>query len=165
MLRQVVKLTAQADLEKCGLRKTGQEIAAPNQDHIGYWVGTLSSAIRKGAEDELAQFGVTPAQWAILEAAFLGNANTLTSLAKIIPVDAAAISRQLDKLQQMGLVRRRIQRDRQEAKTYTDLALTPPGDEEFTGLALFAQTRGGDQAVDKRLREVAARELSKSAAE
>ena len=51
--------------------------------------------------------GVTPCQWAILEAAFYGNANTLTALARIIPVDAAAISRQLDKLQKSGLVRRR----------------------------------------------------------
>ena len=51
--------------------------------------------------------GVTPCQWAILEAAFYGNANTLTALARIIPVDAAAISRQLDKLQKNGLVRRR----------------------------------------------------------
>ena len=104
-------------------------IAAPNQDHIGYWVGTLSSAIRKSAEEELAQFGVTPAQWAILEAAFLGNANTLTSLAKIIPVDAAAISRQLDKLQQMGLVRRRrLRSDRRTVRielTETGRALVP----------------------------------------
>ncbi|MCH7738433.1 MAG: winged helix DNA-binding protein [Chloroflexi bacterium] len=51
--------------------------------------------------------GVTTCQWAILEAAFFGNANTLTALARIIPVDAAGISRQLDKLQKSGLVRRR----------------------------------------------------------
>ena len=55
----------------------------------------------------MASTGVTPCQWAILEAAFFGNANTLTALARIIPVDAAAISRQLDKLQKNGLVRRR----------------------------------------------------------
>ena len=63
--------------------------------------------MRKGLEEELAQFDVTPAQWAILEAASGGEANTLTALARIIPVDAAAISRQLDKLQKNGLVRRR----------------------------------------------------------
>ena len=51
--------------------------------------------------------GVTPSQWAILEAAFAGNANTLTALARIIPVDAAGISRQLDKLGDKGLIRRR----------------------------------------------------------
>lgn len=81
--------------------------AIPPNEHLGYWVGSLASAIRKGLEEELAQYDVTPAQWAILEAAFDGNANTLTALARVIPVDAAAISRQLDKLQQSGLVRRR----------------------------------------------------------
>ena len=55
----------------------------------------------------MAPMGVTTCQWAILEAAYFGNANTLTALARIIPVDAAAISRQLDKLQKNGLVRRR----------------------------------------------------------
>ncbi len=81
--------------------------AISSQDHLGYWVGSLSSAIGKGAGDELAPLGVTTCQWAILEAAYFGNANTLTALARIIPVDAAAISRQLDKLQKNGLVRRR----------------------------------------------------------
>ena len=81
--------------------------AISTQDHLAYWVGSLASAIGKGAGKELAPMGVTPCQWAILEAAFYGNANHLTALARIIPVDAAAISRQLDKLQQRGLVRRR----------------------------------------------------------
>ena len=86
-----------------------QEIAVPDvpQDHLGYRVGALGSAMRKGLEDELAPMGVTPRQWVILEAAFAGNADTLTGLARIIPVDIAAISRQLDKLQKGDLVRRR----------------------------------------------------------
>ena len=68
-------------------------------------------------------------------------------------------------LARMGLVRRRIRRDGQAAQTYTDLALTPPADEEFADLALFAETRGGAEAVDKRQREVAVRESVRSAAE
>jgi hypothetical protein len=66
-------------------------------------------------------------------------------------------------LARMGLVRRRIRHDGQEARNYTDLALTPPADEEFADLALFTKTRGGAEAVDKRLREVAARKSVKSA--
>ena len=61
-----------------------------SQDHLGYLVGTLASAMRKGLEDELAPMRVTPAQWVILEAAFSGKADTLTALARIIPVDGAA---------------------------------------------------------------------------
>ncbi len=81
--------------------------AIPSQGHLGYWVGSLASAIRKGLSEELEPFGVTPTQWVIIEAAFEGNANTITGLARIIPVDAAGISRQLDKLTDKGLVRRR----------------------------------------------------------
>ena len=99
------------------------------QDHLGYWVGSLASAIGKGAAEELAPMGVTPCQWAILEAAFFGNANTLTALARIIPVDAAGISRQLDKLQKRGLVRRRrLRSDRRTVRielTEAGLDLVP----------------------------------------
>ena len=103
-----------------------------SQDHLGYLVGTLASAMRKGLEDELAPMRVTPAQWVILEAAFSGNADTLTALARIIPVDAAAISRQLDKLQQRGLVRRRrLRSDRRTVR----IELTDAGRELVPKLA------------------------------
>ena len=68
-------------------------------------------------------------------------------------------------LARMGLVRRRIRHDGQATRNYTDLSLTPLADEEVADLALFAETRGGAEALDKRLRVVAARELAKSAAE
>ena len=84
-----------------------QSAESRSQDHLAYWVGSLASAIGKSVGEQLAPMGVTTCQWAILEAAFFGNANTLTALARIIPVDAASISRQLDKLQKCGLVRRR----------------------------------------------------------
>ena len=104
----------------------------PAHDHLGYWVGTLASAMRKGLEEELAPMGATPAQWVILEAAFAGNADTLTALARIIPVDAAAISRKLDKLQQRGLVRRRrLRSDRQTVR----IELTDAGRELVPQLA------------------------------
>ena len=104
----------------------------PAHDHLGYWVGTLASAMRKGLQEELAPMGITPAQWVILEAAFAGNADTLTALARIIPVDAAAISRQLDKLQQRGLVRRRrLRSDRRTVR----IELTDAGRELVPKLA------------------------------
>lgn len=69
----------------------------------------------------------------------------------------------------MGLVRRHIKRAGHEARNYTDLALTPPADEEFAELALFAETRGGAEAVERKLRgdaaREAARESTRSAAE
>ena len=105
------------------------ETAIPGREHLAYWVGSLASAIGKGAAEELAPMGVTPCQWAILEAAYYGNANTLTALARIIPVDAAGISRQLDKLQKSGLVRRRrLRKDRRTVRielTETGRLLVP----------------------------------------
>jgi hypothetical protein len=56
-------------------------------------------------------------------------------------------------LARMGLVRHRIRREPEKARGYTDLALTPPVEAEFADLALFAETRGGSLAVDKKLRQ------------
>ena len=67
-------------------------------------------------------------------------------------------------LARVGMIRQRIRRD-PDARSYTDLALTPPSGEEFDDLALFAETRGGAEAVDKKQREAAARSAIKSAAE
>ncbi len=68
-------------------------------------------------------------------------------------------------LARMGLVRRDIRRDRQAARNYTDLALTPSPDEASDDLALFAETRGGTEARDRTQRYDAARKSANSAAE
>ena len=68
-------------------------------------------------------------------------------------------------LGRMGLVRKRIRREGDKGLNYTDLALTPPSDDGFDDLELFAETRGGTEAVDKKLKEAAARAVAKSAAE
>ena len=74
---------------------------------LGYWVGSLASALRKGLDRELAALEITSAQYAILEVCYRGEANSPSALARVIPVDTAAISRQLDKLREKGLIRRR----------------------------------------------------------
>ena len=91
---------------------------------LGFWVGSLASAMRKGLGAELAAFGITAAQWPILEMCDRGQANTLMELARVIPVDPGAISRQVEKLVRKGLVRRRRQsHDRRSQR----LDLTPAG--------------------------------------
>ena len=87
------------------------------RNDLGFWVGSLASALRKGLDRELAPFDVTSAQWAILEVCFRGEANSPSALGRVIPVDAAAISRQLDKLREKGLIRRRrLTRDRRSVR-------------------------------------------------
>ena len=91
---------------------------------LGFWVGSLASAMRKGLDAELSPFGITAAQWPILEMCDRGQANTLMQLARVIPVDPGAISRQVEKLVRKGLVRRRRQsHDRRSQR----LDLTPAG--------------------------------------
>ena len=77
------------------------------QRELGYLVGRLAAAMRTGLGRELAPFNVNSAQWAILEACYEGEGDTLTSLSRAIPIDSASISRQVDRLVRAGLVRRR----------------------------------------------------------
>ena len=103
---------------------------------LGYWVGSLASALRKGLDRELAAFDVTSAQWAILEVCNRGEANSPSALARVIPVDAAAISRQLDKLREKGLIRRRrLTSDRRSIR----VELTEEGRELVPTLAPLVQ--------------------------
>ena len=116
------------------IMNTNQE----NEIHegIGYWVGSLASAFRKGLAGELEPFDVSPVQWAILEACYMGKANTPSGLAQIIPVDAAAISRHLDKLKDKGLIqRRRSTHDRRSIR----VGLTESGRELVPKLMPFVQ--------------------------
>ena len=48
-------------------------------------------------------------------------------------------------------------------RDYMDLSMTPPGADEFEELALFGETRGGQQAVAKKLKEDAARAAIRAA--
>ena len=103
---------------------------------IGYWVGSLASAFRKGLAGELEPFDVSPAQWAILEACDTGKANPPSSRAQIIPVDTAAISRHRDKLKDRGQTqRRRSTRDRRSIR----VGLTEAGRELVPKLMPFVQ--------------------------
>ena len=102
------------------------------QRELGYLVGSLASAMRTGLDRELASFSVSSAQWAILEACHEGEADTMTSLSRVIPIDSASISRQIEKLVQAGLVRRRRSRqDRRRVK----LSLTDAGNRLVPELA------------------------------
>ena len=94
------------------------------QRELGYLVGSLASAMRTGLDRELASFNISSAQWAILEACHEGEASTLTSLSRVIPIDSASISRQVDRLVRAELVqRRRSRRDRRLVR----LSLTAAG--------------------------------------
>ena len=67
-------------------------------------------ALATGPVDEA---GLTLPQWGVLERCAKGQANTITELTEIVPVDQASISRAADKLVRLGLLKRqRLVRDR-----------------------------------------------------
>ena len=76
------------------------------------------------AKDRLAPFGIVPVQFAILDLCFRGQADTVTELSRLVPIDSASISRNVDRLVKRGLIQRRRSRsDRRVVK----LALTEEG--------------------------------------
>ena len=67
-------------------------------------------ALATGTVDEA---GLTLPQWGVLERCAKGQANTITELTEIVPVDQASLSRAADKLFKLGLLKRhRLARDR-----------------------------------------------------
>ena len=91
---------------------------------LGPLAATVVSAYSKLAGERLAPFDLTPLQWGIMEACFQGQADTITGLTQVVPIDSASISRNVDVLVGKGLIRRRRQRsDRRVVK----LSLTKDG--------------------------------------
>ncbi len=112
---------------------------------LGFWVGSLSSAIRNSLGRRLAPFDITTSQWAILETCYNGEANSISTLCRYIPVDPAAISRQVDRLVAKGLVRRRRSvKDRRAVH----IALTAVGQELVPQLARLANANN-DQFLNR----------------
>ena len=96
------------------------------QDGLGFWIGSLGSALKNSLNRRLAPFGITTAQWAIMETCYNGEADSISTLCRCIPVDAAAISRQVDRLVAKELIqRRRSTRDRRNVR----ITLTSAGRE------------------------------------
>lgn len=83
------------------------DLTDPAHRHIGGWVGSLAAAFRRGLDLELAPYGVTASQWPILSLCYSGHSDTPSDLARVLPVDAAAVTRLLDRLEAKGLICRK----------------------------------------------------------
>ena len=83
---------------------------------------TVVAAHAKLAGEVLVPFSIVPIQWAILEQCASAQGTTATLLARVIPIDSASISRNVERLVQLGLVQRqRLERDRRIVRlTLTD---------------------------------------------
>ncbi len=89
---------------------------------LGLVASTVVAAHAKLAGDVLAPFKLVPVQWAILEQCGATKGTTATLLARVIPIDSASISRNVERLVRLGLLQRqRLERDRRIVRlTLTD---------------------------------------------
>ena len=78
----------------------------PPPEDLCYWISSLSTASLRGLGWKLAPYEITPPQAGILAMCAGGYANTVTALARIVPIETAAVSRQVHKLTERGLLRR-----------------------------------------------------------
>ncbi|MDE0195164.1 MAG: MarR family winged helix-turn-helix transcriptional regulator [bacterium] len=91
---------------------------------LGALGASITSAYGRLITPRLAPHGVTLIQFGMLNHCFKGQADTVSGLATLIPVDAGSLSRHVDKLVRQGLLRRRrSQRDRRVVR----LELTDEG--------------------------------------
>lgn len=119
----------------CRTRKTGRPIAMSSPDagtapaatpfprydgaryelsqSVGYQVVQLSTQMRREVEHRMAALGLTDAQWKPLWLLASGRADTGLEMARLLEMDAGAMTRLLDRLAGKGLlVRVRSEADR-----------------------------------------------------
>lgn len=73
-------------------------------DHVGYWLRRLSDEVHHSFERQLAGHGVTVAQWNVLVTVYHDQAPTTTEVARLVGIDAGAVSRLVDRLAVKGLM-------------------------------------------------------------
>jgi DNA-binding MarR family transcriptional regulator len=75
--------------------------------YTAFWLHRLSAEVLGRFESKLKDYDVTHAQWLILNVLYCETANVPLVIAKVIGIDAAAISRGADRLIEKGLVDKR----------------------------------------------------------
>ena len=76
------------------------------EDHLGYWLRMLSNEVSARFAEKLESHGVTVAQWVVLRILFDQKNATVVEVAAALDIDKGAVSRMIDRLLKLGLVRR-----------------------------------------------------------
>jgi DNA-binding MarR family transcriptional regulator len=100
-------------------------------ESVGYSLWQVALAMRRETASRLLSLGLTEAQWRPLWMLKAGRADTAQVLARLLGVDAGAMTRMLDRLEAKGLIERvRSVTDRR----VTQLRLTASGEAATEGL-------------------------------
>ncbi len=89
-------------------------------------VVSLSNAVVKGVERQIAPYGLISMEFAMLKAFVAQEEWTVTQLTEVLPADAPRVSRLVSRLVDRGLLRRRRRTD---DRRVVRLRLTPQGEE------------------------------------
>src|SRR5580700_1251343 len=82
---------------------------------VGYLMGRARASVLSGLDTELARFGLSGMQFAVLKHLAEGSARTAADLCRFLQYDTGAMTRILDRLEQKGLVRRERSREDRRA--------------------------------------------------
>ncbi|MEZ0091904.1 MarR family winged helix-turn-helix transcriptional regulator [Streptacidiphilus sp. EB129] len=104
-------------------------------DHLGYWLRRLSDEVHGRFERQLAEHGVTVAQWAVLITVYRGDATTTREVSRYVDIDVGAVSRLVDRLIAKDLISREPDPD---SKRVLRLTLTDQGRDLAPRLAEIA---------------------------
>lgn len=105
------------------------------EDHLGYWLRMLSNEVSASFARRLENHGVTVAQWVVLRILLDRKNATVVEVAAALDIDKGAVSRMIDRLLKLGLVRRQESlRSRREVS----LSLTPKAETLVPKLARAA---------------------------
>jgi len=91
---------------------------------VGYLMGRARASLLSGLDTQLARFGLTGMQFAVLKHLAEGTARTAADLCRCMQYDTGAMTRILDRLEEKELVRR--ERSREDRRAVV-LRVTPAG--------------------------------------
>lgn len=80
-------------------------------EHLGYWNNRFSRQVSTAFEQRLAAHDVTVSQWCLMITLYHQQAETVREIARIIQLDAGAVTRLADRLERKGLLMRRPNED------------------------------------------------------
>ncbi len=76
------------------------------EESIGYLIGRVKGQLAKSIDDVLSAQGITHAQGGIMLMLLSGRFDTCSQLAREMYIDAAAMTRMVDRLERRSLIRR-----------------------------------------------------------
>lgn len=105
-------------------------------DSTGYWLTRVFRHLDLHFRTLLAERGLSPGLWAVIGAIGSGRGTTPCQAADFVGIDRSAMTRQLDRLEQQGFLRRKPSPDDRRS---TLLELTAKGKRAYPRLAQASQ--------------------------